>query len=357
MWRRRPACRTAPLPMFSAAPRSCARKCASGSRPPLKSSAMAAPTRRAGCCAPARSTRSASPPPGALSYFFDDPFARVVMAGIAQACDRTGAGISLVSAVNEEQLAWNIQSALVDGFIVFCIEGGSRLVELTRERSLPFVALDFGFDDETISSLGVDDVAGARLAARHLAGSAIGASPCCRWNSPRTGHGPASYERSEAAIYAGYARPHCAAISTCSSELGIDRPAVPIYETLNDEASTTGRPRTYLRVGAPADRYPGDVRQDRAGRARMAGRARHLGARRCLDRRLRRRARRRASDRRSPRSPSRWPRWAAARSRRSSPSTARSAARRWTSSWSSGDRRPRLAARSAKPPSSPHMPF
>ena len=105
-----------------------------------------------------------------LSYFFDDPFARVVMSGISQACDATGAGISLVSAVNKEQLAWNIQSALVDGFVVFCIEGGSRLVELTRERRLPFVALDFGFDDETIAAIGVDDVAGARMAARHLAG-------------------------------------------------------------------------------------------------------------------------------------------------------------------------------------------
>src|ERR1700754_2424050 len=31
-----------------------------------------------------------------LSYFFEDPFARVVMAGISQACDATGAGISLV---------------------------------------------------------------------------------------------------------------------------------------------------------------------------------------------------------------------------------------------------------------------
>jgi DNA-binding LacI/PurR family transcriptional regulator len=81
-----------------------------------------------------------------LSYFFDDPFSRVVMSGISEACDRTGAGISLVSAANEEQLVWNIRSALVDGFIVFCLEGGSRLVELTRERGLPFVALDFGFD-------------------------------------------------------------------------------------------------------------------------------------------------------------------------------------------------------------------
>ncbi|RUU09494.1 LacI family transcriptional regulator, partial [Mesorhizobium sp. M6A.T.Ca.TU.002.02.2.1] len=104
-----------------------------------------------------------------LSYFFDDPFARTMMAGISEACDATGAGIALVSAGNEEKLAWNIQSALVDGFILFCIEGGPRLVELTRERKLPFVALELGSEDDTVSAIGVDNVAGARLAAQHLA--------------------------------------------------------------------------------------------------------------------------------------------------------------------------------------------
>ncbi|TIP89268.1 MAG: LacI family DNA-binding transcriptional regulator, partial [Mesorhizobium sp.] len=104
-----------------------------------------------------------------LSYFFEDPFARAMMAGISEACDATGAGIALVSAGNQEKLAWNIQSALVDGFILFCIEGGSRLVELTRERKLPFVALELGFDDDTVSAIGVDNIAGARLAAQHLA--------------------------------------------------------------------------------------------------------------------------------------------------------------------------------------------
>src|SRR5687767_6489495 len=37
----------------------------------------------------------ASPEP--LAYFFDDPFARVLMAGISEACDAAGAGIALVS--------------------------------------------------------------------------------------------------------------------------------------------------------------------------------------------------------------------------------------------------------------------
>jgi len=171
-----------------------------------------------------------------LSYFFDDPFARVVMSGISQACDATGAGISLVSAVNEEQLAWNIKSALVDGFIVFCIEGGSRLVELTRERKLPFVALDFGFDDDTIAAIGVDDVAGARLAARHLAELGHRRFAVLSLPFDESGVGPASFERAEAAIYSG-TRDRLRGYFEALAEFGIDTANIPIYETANDEIS------------------------------------------------------------------------------------------------------------------------
>ena len=181
-----------------------------------------------------------------LSYFFDDPFARVVMSGISQACDATGAGISLVSAVNEEQLAWNIQSALVDGFIVFCIEGGSRLVELTRERKLPFVALDFGFDDETIAAIGVDDVEGAPHG---------GAASCRTWAPPlrravaafaEAGFGPASTQRVDGAVYSG----------TRDRLARLFRGARRVRHRYRDDADLRdgerrgdrqGRPRTHLR--------------------------------------------------------------------------------------------------------------
>src|SRR5688500_14356952 len=72
-----------------------------------------------------------------LKYFFEDPFARVLMTGITEVCDTARAGISLVSAASEEELAWNIRSALVDGFVLFCLGGSERLIQLTRERQLP----------------------------------------------------------------------------------------------------------------------------------------------------------------------------------------------------------------------------
>ena len=84
------------------------------------------------------------------------------MRGMSEACDSAGAGLALVSAKNDERLAWNILSALVDGFVLLCIEGGERLVELTRERKLPFIALALGKPDETVSAVGIDDYQGGR---------------------------------------------------------------------------------------------------------------------------------------------------------------------------------------------------
>lgn len=172
-----------------------------------------------------------------LSTFFDDPFARVVMSGISQACDASGAGLSLVSAVNQEQLAWNIQSALVDGFIVFCIEGGSRLVELTRERKLPFVTLDFGFDDETVATIGIDDREGARVAARHLTDLDHRRFAVLSMQFDENGPGPAEAKRADTALYSG-TRDRLRGYFDVLAEHGLDTGAVPIYETANDEATT-----------------------------------------------------------------------------------------------------------------------
>lgn len=187
-----------------------------------------------------------------LSYFFDDPFARVMMASISQACDATGAGISLVSAANSEQLAWNIQSALVDGFIVFCMEGDSRLVQLARERKLPFVALDLDSDDQTVAAIGIDNIAGAGLAARHLAELghrrfAVLALPCAD-----AGFGPTTQAQVEMALYSG-TRDRLRGYFAELSSFDIDVSLVPIYETVNDEKSVwAGLDHIFAAAEAPA---------------------------------------------------------------------------------------------------------
>ena len=102
-----------------------------------------------------------------LTYFFSDPFNREFMRGVAGVCDQRGAGLALVSALDRAKAAWTINSAVVDGFIVQCIEGGDRLLELTRKRGLPFVVVDID-PGPGANSIVIDDRAGARLAAEHL---------------------------------------------------------------------------------------------------------------------------------------------------------------------------------------------
>jgi DNA-binding LacI/PurR family transcriptional regulator len=104
-----------------------------------------------------------------LAEFFTDPYLRSFLSGISRACQSRGAGLSLVSALDDEVAAWNIRTALVDGFILSCIAEGSRLVELARRRGLPFVAVDFPTRPD-VDIVKIDDFAGARLGARHLIG-------------------------------------------------------------------------------------------------------------------------------------------------------------------------------------------
>lgn len=174
-----------------------------------------------------------------VSYFFDDPFARELMTGISEACDAAGAGVALVSAANDEKLAWNIQSALVDGFILFCLESGPRLIELTRERRLPFVALEPGFHDETVSSVGIDNYAGARAEARHIAELGhrrIAVLTVLTRVSPHE-LGRISAKQATSATY-GVSPRRAQGYLDALAEHGIKADEVPFYETQNDDAST-----------------------------------------------------------------------------------------------------------------------
>jgi len=103
-----------------------------------------------------------------LTDFFDDPYNREFMAGIAEVCDERGAGVSLISATDPRAIAWSIESAVVDGFVLQCVNyDGNRLIELARKRKLPFVAIDMDAGPD-MSTLDVDHREGARLAAEHL---------------------------------------------------------------------------------------------------------------------------------------------------------------------------------------------
>lgn len=171
-----------------------------------------------------------------MSYFFDDPWARSLMAAIARVCDASGSGIALVSAMNHERLAWNIQSALVDGFILLCVEGGEELVQLTRDRQLPFVALALGVEDRSIPAIGIDNVAGAAMAARHLAELGHRKFAVLATEFAHGHTGLVDEAAIAGAIYAT-SRDRVTGYRQALAAVGIGPEDLPVYETRNDKVS------------------------------------------------------------------------------------------------------------------------
>ncbi|EYD76122.1 transcriptional regulator [Rubellimicrobium mesophilum DSM 19309] len=102
-----------------------------------------------------------------LDYLFRDPWARRILTEVAEVCDARGAGLALVSVTEEHPTGWNIESALVDGFL---LSGSGRkfLVEMTQRRGLPFVSLSLDTRDTDVPAVCIDDFGGAQAAARHL---------------------------------------------------------------------------------------------------------------------------------------------------------------------------------------------
>jgi len=123
-------------------------------------------------------------------------------------------------------------------------------VELTRERKLPFVTLDFGFDDDTIASVGVDDVEGGRMAARHLAELGHRRFAVLSLAFTEDGFGPATIARAQDAIYSG-TRDRINGYMEVLAAQGIDTSAVPIFETKNDEATTVKALEHFFALSAP----------------------------------------------------------------------------------------------------------
>ncbi len=171
-----------------------------------------------------------------LAYFFNDPWARALLAAVSQVCDASGTGLALVSAKDRHKLDWNIKSALVDGFILLCVEGGEKLVQLTRERQLPFVALALNDEDASIPSISVDNLGGAAVAARHLAELGHRRFGVLATELSDDHVGPVSVAGIGRAMYST-SRDRALGYWQALEAFGIGREDVPIFETLNDKPS------------------------------------------------------------------------------------------------------------------------
>jgi DNA-binding LacI/PurR family transcriptional regulator len=172
-----------------------------------------------------------------LSYFFDDPWARAVLSRLSAECGRRGAGLALVSTEDRRQAAWNVRSAVVDGFVLLCVEGsGELLVRLTRERGLPFVALSMGAEDPGVPAIAVDDRAGARLAAEHLLSLGHRRLAILGIELTPDGCGLRSPEDARRGTYTSTLR-RLAGYWDALATAGIAPEEAPLFETRNDRAS------------------------------------------------------------------------------------------------------------------------
>ena len=180
-----------------------------------------------------------------LTYFFNDPFNREFMTGVSEVCDERGAGVALVSAVDKKSAAWSIDSAVVDGFIVQCIEDGDRLLDLTRQRRLPFVAVDIDPGPDA-SSIMIDDRGGARQAAEHLLALGHRRIGILSLELISDGYvGPVDKVRRRSSRY-GSTRERMLGYEDALGAAGLDFDDVPVIESLNDRLGANQGARILL---------------------------------------------------------------------------------------------------------------
>jgi DNA-binding LacI/PurR family transcriptional regulator len=104
-----------------------------------------------------------------LSYAFSDPAAVHILEGVAQACEEDEIGLLLVplSSENQGSTARAINSASVDGLILYSVSDQDPAVKLALARNMPTVMVDQPMI-RGIPYVGHDHRGAARLALSHL---------------------------------------------------------------------------------------------------------------------------------------------------------------------------------------------
>jgi DNA-binding LacI/PurR family transcriptional regulator len=101
-----------------------------------------------------------------LTLAFSDPAAVQMLHGIATVCELEELGMSLVPRIAGKD-AELVKSALVDGFVVYCMGDDDPRLDAIRERRLPFALIDNAPDSADLT-VNIADRDGARQTAQHL---------------------------------------------------------------------------------------------------------------------------------------------------------------------------------------------
>ena len=104
-----------------------------------------------------------------LRYVFKDPDTTSLLQGIAEVTARSGIGLMLLPATpGADSRETPVQLAPVDGHIIFSVSDQGAAIDAVLAQGHPVVVVDAPDLGERASFVGIDDYAGARLAASHL---------------------------------------------------------------------------------------------------------------------------------------------------------------------------------------------
>jgi DNA-binding LacI/PurR family transcriptional regulator len=101
-----------------------------------------------------------------LTVAFSDPAAVQVMHGVATVCEERELGMTLVPRILGHD-ADLVRTALVDGFVVYCMGDDDPRLHAINERRLPYVLIDHASGDAALT-VGIDDRGAARATMEHL---------------------------------------------------------------------------------------------------------------------------------------------------------------------------------------------
>jgi DNA-binding LacI/PurR family transcriptional regulator len=106
---------------------------------------------------------------GWLSYAFVDPAAVLFMQGFARALEEAGLALLMLpgTGYGSTRVPNAINDAVVDGFCLHSLPHGSADMEAAARRGVPMVVVDEPRTPDYVF-IGIDDEAGARMAAEHL---------------------------------------------------------------------------------------------------------------------------------------------------------------------------------------------
>ncbi len=169
----------------------------------------------------------------AATYVLGDPFGRRLLAGIASVCDETGDGLTIASTAGAASGGWSIETALVDGFILFCFAERDETLAKAVARGLPLVTVDSA-RAPGVPSVGIDDARAAEEAAGHLLGLGHRRFGVLSMELAKDGStGPVSAERAAAAPASG-SRARLEGYRRALAAAGVGPEAAPVFETQND---------------------------------------------------------------------------------------------------------------------------